>query len=311
LTTPVDAEALRRWLRARSVSLGRRRRLTGGVASPLVERVDVRAELADGRYVDRAVLAKRASPAELVAMREIAYVEGVSTFPELLDAGTDEAGPWLVTPFYAGATLPWNAEPPPAVYADLARLHATWMGRTSELPADVPRVDAEFCRHALLEFASGGLGRLPPGPVVDRGLELLHKWANDDRLYAGLERLPVTFLHGDVYGLNILVADDGSPPRLIDWGSARIGPAVLDVVVTANGAGGYRRSWQDATGKPLDPWLFEVGRAWATWFSDGMFVGAVAERFGPEPAAAMLDEGETALVRLGELLANGPAAGAG
>jgi hypothetical protein len=49
----------------------------------------------------------------------------------------------------------------------------------------------------------------------------------------------------------------------------------------------------------LDSWLFELDHVWSTLFS----VGAVAERFGPEPAAAMLDEGAAALDRLAELLA--------
>lgn len=291
------------------VRLGERRALTGGVASPLVERVEVRAELPGGRTFDDAVLAKRASPAELVAMREIAHVQGVSTFPELLDSGVDEDGHWLVTPFYAGAALAWNAEPPDQVYADLARLHAKWMGRAGELPAEVPRVDAGFCRRALLEFAADGLRQLratTASPVYDRGLELLHTWGTDRLFYAALDLLPSTFLHGDVYGLNILAADAGSPPKLIDWGSARIGPAMLDVTAgrRSDGAGAYRAAWHEVTGKPLDPWLFELDHAWSTVFSNGMFIGAVAERFGDEPAAAMLDEAELAYDKLAALLSS-------
>ncbi|GAB3429524.1 phosphotransferase family protein [Flindersiella endophytica] len=316
MSIPIDTPAVLGWLSNRFLGadvLGTRvlarRRLTGGVASPLVERVDLGVELAGGRTEAVAVLAKRASRGELVAMREIGSPPELPTFPELIDSGRDEAGPWLLMPFYPGEPLSWDASPPDQVYADLARLHAGWLGRTDELPADVPRVDAEFCRRTLLEFASDSLRRAAraadgPSPVHDRGLECLRRWGNDALLYEGLSRLPVTFLHGDVYGLNVLVAD-GRPPRLVDWGSARVGPAMLDVAVgrgTGSGLRAYSRSWQQATGTPLDSPLFELDLAWSTWFTCGMFVGAVAERAGPTPAATMLDEGEAAYQRLAALL---------
>ena len=126
-------------------------------------------------------------------------------------------------------------------------------------------------------------------------------------MYAGIDLLPPTLLHGDMYGANVLMPTRTQHrPRLVDWGSARVGPAMLDVALAAGrhsvGLEAYLRAWQDAAGAPLDPWQADAGHAWARAFNNAMFVGAVASRFGPEPAAAMLDDAEAALARFGHLL---------
>ena len=264
-----------------------------------------------------AVVAKRASAAEVIALREIRSLPGAAAFPQLIDAGCDAAGPWVVTPFYPGASLPHDAVLPNAVYASLARLHLRHLGRTRTLHPEFRRVDEEFCRHALLDFAPDGIRaaqRADPHPVHERAMRLLHRWAYDGRIRAGLDLLPPTLLHGDAYGLNVVAPDDGSTARLVDWGSARVGPPMLDVVMSADtssdGFAAYLQAWEEIAGSPLDPWQAAVGHAWATVLSNGMFVGAVAERFGPTDAERTLDQAEAALHRLGELLAR-RAAGAG
>jgi aminoglycoside phosphotransferase (APT) family kinase protein len=143
--------------------------------------------------------------------------------------------------------------------------------------------------------------------VHDRALDLLHQWSHDERIYAGPRVLPATLLHGDVYGPNVVVADDeGTGPRLIDWGSARVGPVMIDVAMSAEMSSGgfcaYLRAWEDAAGFALDPWQAEAGHAWATAFNYAMFVGAVAGRYGPTQAQKMLDKASTALERFGQLL---------
>jgi aminoglycoside phosphotransferase (APT) family kinase protein len=284
--------------------------LAGGVGSPLVERVEVTAVRSSGRRDRFDVVAKRASSAEVIALAEIAAVPCAEAFPELIDAGTDESGPWVVTPFYPGSTLTWDAEIPTAVFASLARLHYRHLGTASALPVELRRVDEEFCREALTDFAPSGIRdaqRTDPHPVHDRALDLLDRWSRDDRIYAGLDVLPTTLLHGDVYGLNVVVADDdGAPPRLIDWGSARVGPIMLDVALSATrssaGFSEYLRAWEEVAGCPMDPWQADAGHSWATAISNAMFVGTVAERFGPTYAEEMLDQCEAALDRFGQLL---------
>ncbi|MFD2082772.1 phosphotransferase family protein [Actinopolymorpha cephalotaxi] len=277
----------------------------------MVEQVDVAAVRSDRRRDLYRVVAKRASPAEVIALSEVAAIPDTDAFPELIDAGADESGPWLVTPFYPGSTMPWDAAVPGTVLASLARMHHHYLGRTEALPPDLPRVDESFCHSALMDFSSSWIRdaqRTEPHRVHDRALDLLRRWSDDERIHAGPRLLPATLLHGDVYGLNVVVADDGSgPPRLIDWGSARIGPIMLDVVMyddwpPAAGLPAYLRAWEAVTGDPLDTWQAEAGYAWAMAFSNAMFAGAVALRFGPTQAELMLDQGEAALERFGQLL---------
>jgi hypothetical protein len=92
-------------------------------------------------------------------------------------------------------------------------------------------------------------------------------------------------------------------PRLIDWGSARIGPAMLDVVMAARRAGRakYKEAWVSTAGTPIDEWLAATGEAWATAVSNATFVGAAAER-SVEVAELLVDEAEEAVERLGRLL---------
>lgn len=312
LAVPVREPALARWLSTdlAAIEIGQRHPLTGGLVSPVVERIEVTAVRTTGSRDRFDVVAKRASSAEVIALHEIATVPAADAFPELIDAGADECGPWVVTPFYPGSTLRADAEPPQAVFASLARLHYRYLGRSSRLPVDIPRVDESYCRHALTDFAPTGIRdaqRKAPHPVHDRALDLLHRWCHDERIYAGPRMLPAALLHGDVYGPNVVVADDeGTRPRLIDWGCARVGPVMLDVAMSAETSSGgfsaYLRTWEDVAGIPLDPWQAQAGHAWATAFSHAMLVGAVAARFGPTQTQKMLDKAAAALERFGQLL---------
>jgi aminoglycoside phosphotransferase (APT) family kinase protein len=268
-------------------------------------------ESADGADTEVVVVAKRASEAEIVALRAVAQMPGPEAFTEVIGTGIDRHGPWVVTPFYPGQAQAWDAEPAEQVYESLARLHFRYRDTAAELPAVLPRVDAAFCLGALTDFAPTGLARAQraqPHPLYERALTRLAGWADDDRIYAGVRLFQPTLLHGDVYGSNILmpVADQGLP-RLVDWGSTRIGPAMLDVALAADrqsaGFAAYRRAWQAAAGTPLNHWQAEAEHAWARAFTSAMFIGAVADRFGPDGAAQMLTDAETALDRFRRLLA--------
>jgi hypothetical protein len=176
LTVPIRKDALVPWLRSRqadlvAVEVGQRRRLLGGVGSPLVERVEVTAVGSRGQRNRLEVVAKRASSAEVVALREIANAPAADAFPELIDAGADELGPWVVMPFSPGSALPPDGEVPEQVFASLARLHHRYLGTASALPVELRRVDETFCRDALMNFAPAGIRdaqRNDPHPVHDR-----------------------------------------------------------------------------------------------------------------------------------------------
>jgi aminoglycoside phosphotransferase (APT) family kinase protein len=291
VVVPLRLERIQSWLGSRIVGVERRTPLSGGQTSPSVERI---ALLTGGGKVE--VVAKRATPGELAALENLDLVDPV--FPQLLDSGNDSVGPWLVTWFYPGDPLDWSAEPPPAVYTALARLHQHHLG--AELSPDLPRVDDAFLRSTFSGFARNGILRAAAAgahPVHDRALELLDRFAEDERLRAGLEVLPVTLLHGDVYGSNVI---SGDRPVLIDWGSARVGPAMLDVTLAAGPIG--LDAYRQAIGVPADDRCFAIASAWATAVNNAMFLGATAER-SPAFATKMLTRAERAIIQLGKQLA--------
>lgn len=275
------------------VELGPRRTLDGGVASPLVEHIEVRI---GRRRAD--IVAKRCWPAEPIAMQLIRRVADTPAFPELIDSGIDENGPWIVMPFYPGETQPAHGEPPQIVYECLARMHATF--ENAALPSQIPRFDRGWCRRALAENTPADIRRLDDRSFADRALRLVSTWAESPLLARGFDVLPKTLLHGDVYGLNVRIGPD---VRLIDWGSVRVGPAMLDVAMAAGpdsaGLRAYVNAWP---GPPLESTIVDVGHAWATMVCTGMFVGAVAQRLGTDRASEMLDAGVTAYQRLAQLL---------
>jgi len=225
------------------------------------------------------LVAKRATPAEAVAL---GLLPGEAGFPRLYDAGADEDGDWVVTSYAAGEVLDWQAEPPGEVYAALARLHVRYAG--CELPAVLPRVDAEFLRMSFGRFARDGVRRVDH-PVREQALAMLDLFVTDSRLVAALDVLPATLLHGDVYGGNVVGT------QLIDWGSARVGPAELDVTM----AGGEvaLAAYRAAGGV-----VSEVGLAWGRAVNNAMFVGEVAQR-SAEQAELMVREGLRAFDEVG------------
>ncbi len=229
------------------------------------------------------LVAKRATPAEAVALRLLPEDAG---FPQLYDAGADADGDWVVTSYAAGDVLDWAAEPPGEVYAALARLHAEYAGR--ELPAELPRVDAEFLRMSFGRFARDGVLRAGGHPEA---LAMLDLFVADERLATALDVLPATLLHGDVYGGNVVGT------QLIDWGSARVGPAELDV--TMAGGEAALAAYRAAGGV-----VSELGLAWGLAVNSAMFLGDVVRR-SVELAEVMVREGLAAFDEVGRLTGPG------
>lgn len=99
----------RRWGATATARVVEREPLAGGYTSPAVERLELRISTDDGprRCL---VVRKRATAAEVVAMRVLREVSNAPALPELLDSGDDQAGPWIVTPFYAGDLARSEAE---------------------------------------------------------------------------------------------------------------------------------------------------------------------------------------------------------
>jgi Ser/Thr protein kinase RdoA (MazF antagonist) len=93
--------------------------------------------------------------------------------------------------------------------------------------------------------------------------------ARYDDVVATLRALPQTFVHGEFYASNILVARDGNAPRIspIDWEMAGVGPALVDLAALTSGrwSGGERRrleaAYASACSRPLAEDDLAVGLA--------------------------------------------------
>jgi Ser/Thr protein kinase RdoA (MazF antagonist) len=168
----------------------------------------------------------------------------------------------------------------------LAHLHVYWSARWETLHG-IPVIDSTWWAGLCLDYSLPQLDQRAshaPDPALDRAREFLHEVARDDVAVRVLDGLPRTLLHGDVRTDNILVSSANAV--LVDWGSARIGPAMLDLSnVALPGTGqfsAYRHSWEQLAGAPLDPTTIERGLTWAALQNPVQVLGWVAEHWGPE-----------------------------
>ncbi|WP_214402092.1 phosphotransferase [Pseudonocardia lacus] len=281
---PADEEwlpAVERWAGGPAVVRGRRE-LTGGYVSDGVRRVDLDA---GGRSL--AVVVKRTGPGEVAAMRALTEVPGLAR-PLLLAAGSG----WIVTPFHAGR--PPAAGEPVAddVFADLARVHAHWLGRR---PPGVPVVDAPWwaglCDRVLVAV-SGGLARTGDARFAATA-DLLRAWRGDPRVTRALALLPATLVHGDPHRGNLLAGPDGT--AIIDWGGARVAPAGLDLAVLAAQGAPLPAAYRAIRGAEPDA----LETAWATVQVHVQYMGFAADHLGPARVAEMAATAATALDLLG------------
>lgn len=277
MTGPALPPALSAWV-AETTGGGRVERftthpLTGGAVSGLVERftlhvVDVPGA-GGGRAQDIQVVRKRAFPHETAGLRAAQVLRPAATaVPELIAFGEDAEGMWLITPFLSGTPLPDRDTPVPAnLFGSLARLHAHFHG-AANIPGAIPRVTPQWwqrlCHHWVLPQVGRHRGRHPAGTFT-RADTLISRAATHPAVRRALGRLTPTLLHGDVHSGNVLV--DGDQASLIDWGSCRAGPAMLDlanlVPLDSDGFSVYRQTWHDVTGSSLDTDSAELGYWWA------------------------------------------------
>ncbi len=153
------------------------------------------------------------------------------------------------------------------MFDSLARLHACFRAGRANLMG-VPVVDHAWWQRLCRGWAAPLVERCVdrhPAALIRRAVRLLRTAADAPAAVAVLGRLNVTLLHGDVHPGNIIGGDREA--RLIDWGSARIGPPMLDLAnVTEPGSPGfaaYRTAWEQEAGHPLDPVQVDLGHHWA------------------------------------------------
>jgi thiamine kinase-like enzyme len=87
-----------------------------------------------------------------------------------------------------------------------------------------------------------------------------------------LLNLPVTFIHGEFYASNVMV--DGDRIRPIDWETAAVGPAMMDLAALCAGKldDGQRDEIIDAYGRDnadgLDECRLQLAIQWLGWSKD-------------------------------------------
>ena len=120
----------------------------------------------------------------------------------------------------------------------LARLHARFADavRASEVPPDLVRYDADFYRRWPERARRFARER---GLSADE-LRKLEQIADvHERLVERLVALPATFIHGEFYASNVLVAraSGAAVDRVcpIDWEMAAVGPALFDLAALVTG----------------------------------------------------------------------------
>ena len=230
--------------------------LTGGAVSDGV--MHVRFHVDTGAEIS--VVIKTATSAEIAGLlhAQKARDDG-GVVPELVASGAD----WVAVPFAAGRH-PGDEALPNDVVCALARLHASYL---ADPPSGVPVVTDVWWREMLLgwgvPFVRTAHTRTSP-ELTELAVRLMTAAAEHPSVSRILSGIPATLVHGDVHGGNVLVDVDGS--RLIDWGSARVGPAMLDLMNApdpdASGLAAYRAARADA-GAPLGSSEEENGRSWA------------------------------------------------
>ena len=279
--------------------------ISGGASVATKERlVVVRTE--DGQRVEQTALLKRTSAAEVSALRAATQVPGASAIPEIVDAGVDVDGCWLLIPFYDGGPAEAEIRIPGNVVESLARMHAYYLD--SPVPEHIPVVDQSWwqarCAQSVERLTA--LGRPATRAIAAR----VETWAHEISILAELEQLPRTLLHGDMHRHNVLV-DQAGAGHLIDWGAAAFGLPAFDLVrgllatgEPALGSPGsqtyqvYADTWTALTGQSLTSPGWRRGYLVATVCNSARFIGLAAKLYSEHRAQAMLREGADALLQL-------------
>ena len=252
-------------------------KLAGGFVSGRVYRHDLVFGFGDDSSKTISVVQKYTHEAEVRVMQAISVLTTASAIPHVIDlyvvtSPSDQAGaPWFTTPFYEGKALTFDDTVPAGVIESLAQLHTHFSSRVTQFEGldGLYRVDGPFFRRTFSN-ALDALEKLrAEQPYAIRAdLHRRLQVASESPVFeAALDILPVTLVHGDVHPGNI-IHSPGERPVLIDWGNARIAPAMLDLanvvdIDSVNWAT-YVRAWEGASGEALDHRMARLGYYWAT-----------------------------------------------
>jgi len=299
------------WLRQHygsvaSVHIGEAIPLSGGALATSVQRFPVIAQLPH-RAVHLDLVWKRPPSwsAEARALQLLQAVNLPNRVPNIIAHGQDSVGSWVVYPYYEG-TNPTSDAVPDEVLDTLARIHSHYAVRQEAL-TDLPVLDMDWWRRLMLDFMIPAFARARSSASRPADLTLLmqtlQRWAQDTRIDEVLAILPRTLIHRDMHTGNIIVGAHNS--TIIDWGNAFAGPAYVDLpnIVTRPRASTYFRTRAALMAAPPDPWLDDIGWAWATVQVQGQHIGWALSQGDIDWCLRMAAQGDQALEALGQALA--------
>ncbi|WP_165553939.1 aminoglycoside phosphotransferase family protein [Kribbella capetownensis] len=252
-----------------------------------------------GRRIERTVLVKHTSQLEISATQAAATVAGADAVPEIIETGTDELGPYLMTAFYDAEPAANEASLPANAIQTLARVHVHYLDESP--PQSIPVVDAAWwrakCDVSMQRLAA--IDRSVPNELIPHVAALQH----DPRITSLLDQLPRTLLHGDVHHNNVLV-DENQTGHIIDWGGALVGTPALDIAnlggPASSGYQTYVDTWRHLTGRNLDTdpdW--NTSYLLATVWINIKYLAFAAKIYGDTKAQDMMRTALDALSQLG------------
>ena len=275
--------------------------LEGGYASNRVFRHDLTFRFTDGQFQTISVVQKYTGEAEVYVMELLSELGSTTAIPQLIDGArgdrvADKKGDnWFIVPFYPGNSLTFEDEVPTSVIKSLAQLHAHFAPRVNsiEMVEGLYHVDLTFFNRTFKNALKGLVQLQEKQPSADLGdMQIrLEEVSQCSVFETALKRLPVTLVHGDVHPENILCLDEGRAV-LIDWGNARIAPAMLDVAnlveLGSENWNVYLKAWEEASGEVVDMPMARLNYYWATAMVNLQYLPFAAE-FSQDNILGMID----------------------
>jgi aminoglycoside phosphotransferase len=142
---------------------------------------------------------------------------------------------------------------------------ARWLERLHALFAERPPENEHFLRYDAAYF------RIWPDRARRRHPALESVLGGYERVVELLAQLPTTFIHGEFYASNVLVAGRRIAP--VDWEMAGVGPGVLDLAALATGWGDQERAsivgaYNETSADGLDAARLHLALQWLGWSQD-------------------------------------------
>ena len=265
-------------------------KLDGGFSPARIFRVDLTFE--DSRQT--LVLAQKfTTPEEVQVMLALAELPDTHAIPEVIDYALDtddKSANWFVTPFYAGNTLTFDDDVPADVVCSLAQLHCHFQSQV-ECFDRLYRIDVSFFQRTL---AAAVRALEQKDDLAFKGaLQDLRNAQMNDQVFRALKSLPVTLTHGDMHPINLIRVSERNTV-LIDWGNARIAPAMLDIpnMIELDSKNWfiYLDAWREASGVPMDLGAAHLGYHWATVMVNTQYLPHAINFSPPKHVREMVDK---------------------